>query len=140
MNATAHSKKRQRERGISDNEIEQAVDHGVSQPTLNNRRLHVGGGIAVVTTESNVAVTAWRSDKTCHPTDAVVVHRVCNYGESSASDVDEGTRTRTCSGAVVRMAITGKPGQAASGVTFGRAAAAECERLVKRMDVCHVQT
>ena len=53
----------------------------------------MGGGVtAVIATDTNVAVTAWRSDETCHHEDgesAVVVHRICEYGESSASDADE---------------------------------------------------
>ena len=91
---SAHCKERQLERGISDSDIDRAVEHGAIQPRSDKRRrVHTGGGVtAVIETDTNVAVTAWRSDKTCHQDEdgesAVVVHRICEYGESSASDVD----------------------------------------------------
>lgn len=87
---SAHCKKRQRERGISDTEIERALQDGerFASQLVKKRYLHVGGGITVVT-GSNVAVTAWRSGQTCHPEDAFVAHRICDYGDSSASDIDD---------------------------------------------------
>lgn len=87
---SAHCKERQLERGISDSDIDRAIEHGAIQPgSGKRRRVHMGGGVtAVIATDTNVAVTAWRSDETCHDEDAVVVHRICEYGESSASDAD----------------------------------------------------
>ena len=90
---SAHCKERQLERGISDSDIDRAIEHGAIQPgSGKRRRVHTGGGVtAVIATDTNVAVTAWRSDETCHHEDgesAVVVHRICEYGESSASDAD----------------------------------------------------
>ena len=84
---------RQLERGISDSDIDRAIEHGAIQPgSGKRRRVHTGGGVtAVIATDTNVAVTAWRSDETCHHEDGesgVVVHRICEYGESSASDAD----------------------------------------------------
>ena len=64
VHMSAHCKKRQRERSISNNEMELAVEDTTSQPGSNVACTLLGGGITVVTkTECSVevAATAWRA-------------------------------------------------------------------------------
>ena len=51
---SAHCKERQLERGISDSDIDRAIEHGAIQPGSGKRqRVHTGGGVtAVIATET----------------------------------------------------------------------------------------
>jgi hypothetical protein len=93
LRLSSHCQERQVERGITDSEIEDAVACGATKFSRKTRKTSTGGGVTVVTqtdkaTAVTIAITAYRSDETCHPKRADTIRRICEYGESSASEAD----------------------------------------------------
>ena len=131
----SNCKERQLERGISDSDIDRAIEHGAIQPgSGKRRRVHMGGGVtAVIATGTNVAVTACDGVRTKPAMTKMWWSTEYVNMESQALQMPMETRTRRMEMNAKIQSTLDKHGTPARPVGSGRAVTRECKRRAKKM-------